>query len=200
MKTALLVIDVQNSYSSPESELFCAGHQTTTANINKLVQLFQKNDFPIFYIRHIHKADGSDLGRMFDYTGGVAEEFGFIEGSDDAAFDKDLLKIDGAVEITKNRYSAFVETPLNERLKALGVERVIICGYMTNFCCETTARHAHDLDYYVDFIIDATGTPGLEGYDQSTVRQYVSATLASGFACVMTTDNYLSGQDKTKCP
>jgi nicotinamidase-related amidase len=63
---------------------------------------------------------------------------------------------------------------------------------MTNFCCETTARHAHDEDLYVDFIMDATGCPNLsEEIVQDKIKDIVAASLSNGFARVQTTDQFL---------
>ena len=42
---------------------------------------------------------------------------------------------------------------------------------MTNFCCESTARYAHDVDFHVDFISDATGTPGTDNLSEARAAQ-----------------------------
>ena len=42
----------------------------------------------------------------------------------------------------KNRYNAFHGTGLDESLKSIMVEELIITGVLTNCCCETTARDA----------------------------------------------------------
>jgi ureidoacrylate peracid hydrolase len=63
---------------------------------------------------------------------------------------------------------------------------------MTNFCCDTTARSAHDRDYFVDFIADATGAPGLsETYNEARIIEAVTTTLAAGFARIFDTAGYL---------
>ena len=50
---------------------------------------------------------------------------------------------------------------------------------MTNVCCETTARAAHDKDYFVDFIADATGAPDLgPKFTREKIIEAVSATLS----------------------
>jgi ureidoacrylate peracid hydrolase len=67
---------------------------------------------------------------------------------------------------------------------------------MTNFCCDSTARAAHDLDYYVDFVLDATGTPGTENMDEAAVRQAEADFLRAGIARVVTTEEFLS---KSNC-
>ena len=41
---------------------------------------------------------------------------------------------------SKRTYDAFHATELQALLEANGVDSVIVCGVMTNLCCETTAR------------------------------------------------------------
>jgi nicotinamidase-related amidase len=190
MATALLVVDVQRIYTVKGNELYCKNAGQTVKRINQLIERFQKEKQPIFFIRHVHKRDGSDLGRMFDFAGPAAD-FGFKEKSDEVAYDEKLAVPAKPEEIVKNRYSSFAGTGLHEKLKKLGVTRVVVTGFMTNFCCDTTARDAHDLDYYVDFVLDATGTPGTAKMDQEQVRDAVGDFLGGGFARVMSTREFL---------
>ena len=94
----------------------------------------------------------------------------------------------------KNRYSAFAGTDLDQRLRSAKVTRVAICGFMTNFCCESTARDAHDRDYFVDFVLDATGTPGTDNLDEARVREIVGELLGAGFSNVMSTRSHLGNR------
>lgn len=190
MTTALIVIDAQKIYTDRKSELFSKDAASTVKNINFLIDAFTKRGQPILFVRHVHKLDGSDLGRMFDFAG-EAEEFNFKEGSAEVEYDPKLKRHADAPEIVKNRYSAFVNTDLDKRLRKAEVDTVVICGFMTNFCCESTARDAHDRDYFVDFVADATGTPGTEKLNQAKIRKVVSELLAAGYARVSTTKSYL---------
>jgi len=192
MKRALIVLDVQRIYTDEESELYCENAAKTVENINRLIEESSKLGQLIVLVRHIHKTDGSDLGRLFDYTGEPEEDFNFKEGTEEIEFDSLLKRPSNAMEIIKNRYSAFKGTDLNNILKKHGIKRVIICGFMTNFCCESTARDALDHDFYVDFVIDATGTPGTDNFDQEKARDVVAELLDAGFARVMTTKEILS--------
>jgi ureidoacrylate peracid hydrolase len=192
MKTetpALLVIDVQKIYTEPGSELFCPDSEKTVERINQLIQVFSRARNPIFFIRHMHARDGSDLGRMFDFAG-PAEGFNFKEGSQQVKYSPSLKRPRGAAEIIKHRYSAFQGTDLHKQLRELKVTRVAICGFMTNFCCDTTARAAHDRDYFVNFVTDATGCPDLPGMPQDEIRRVVSTLLGAGFATVVSTSDY----------
>ncbi len=191
MKTALIVIDVQKIYTDPDSEMFCEDSKATVTRINNLIENFRKNGSPIYYVRHVHKLDGSDTGHLFDFDGEAEEDFNFKEGSSEVEYDGALIRAEDSIEFVKTRYSAFANSKLNEQLKEDGVKRVVICGFMTNFCCESTARNALDFDYYVDFIIDATGTPGTENMDENEIRKVVGELMESGFARVLSTDEYI---------
>jgi len=191
MKKALLVIDVQNIYTNRDSELFCRDSKKTTERINQIITGFESKKLPIIYVRHIHKEDGSDLGRMFDYSGEF-EGFNFKENSIDVEFDSNLVQVENSYKIVKKRYSAFERTDLDQYLKKNNIERIVIVGFMTNFCCESTAREAHDKDYYVDFVIDATGTPGTDNLDEKEIRKIVAELLKSGFATIYKTKDYIN--------
>jgi len=190
-QTALLVIDVQNIYADPQSPLFVRDFDESLGRINQLARGFAAAGRPVIYVRHAHRADGRDAGRMFDFTGS-AEEVDFVEGSVGVEYVPGLEVVPGALHITKRRYSCFEGTELEAILRSLDVNTVAVCGYMTNFCCESTARAAHDRDYFVDFIADATGAPDLaEDFRQEDIRRAVSATLAGGFARVFAAEAYL---------
>jgi biuret amidohydrolase len=197
MKTALLVIDAQNIYTDEKSDLYCKQANKTLTNINKLVERFERDRNPIILVRHVHRPDGSDLGRMFDFAG-PAEDFNFKAGTKEVEFSPGLRRPVNMVELVKTRYSAFAGTDLNQTLRKSGVERVVICGFMTNFCCDSTSRDAHDLDYFVDFIVDATGTPGTAHMNQTKIREVVAGLLSEGYAEVFTTGDYLKKLSRSK--
>jgi ureidoacrylate peracid hydrolase len=188
--SALLVIDAQKVYSLTNSRLKVANIENTIKNINKIIKYFENKNLPIIYIRHLHNPDGSDAGRMYDFSG-KTRKIGFIKGSPEVEYIDDLIIIKGAPEIIKNRYSAFFNTALADLLNKLNINHLVIVGFMTNFCCESTARDAHDRDYYVDFIIDATGTPDLEKLNQDQIKLASAQTLSAGYANVLKTKEFL---------
>ena len=187
---ALLVIDVQKVYSLNHSRLKVNNVESIVENINKIIRYFENKNLPIIYIRHLHNPDGSDAGRMYDFSG-KTREIGFRKGSLEAEYIDDLIIIKGAPEIIKNRYNSFFNTDLADLLNKLKINQVVIVGFMTNFCCESTARDAHDRDYDVDFIIDATGTPGLEKLNQDQIKLASAQTLSAGYAHVLKTEEFL---------
>ena len=196
MPNALFLIDVQKIYTTPGSSLYVEGHEAAIANMNRLLAASVDVGDLIIYVRHEHKKDGSDAGRMFDYLGSQSP-ISFVENTQAAMFDPALNMIAPALHVTKKRYSCLVGTGLTETLRDKGIDSIIVTGFMTNYCCETTARHAHDEDFYVDFIMDATGCPDLSAeVTQATIKTVVAASLKDGFARVHSTDEFLHGKSQ----
>ena len=191
MVRALLLIDAQKVYTTPGSSLFVHGHEAAIANMNRLAKAFAAAGEMIVVVRHQHRKDVSDTGRMFDYLGDPGEP-GFVEGTPEAELDSRLEIISPALHLVKNRYSCFAGTGLAETLRQRDVDTIVVTGFMTNYCCETTARDAHDMDFYVDFIMDATGCPDLSAdVTQEKIKLVVAATLQGGFARVRSTESFL---------
>jgi nicotinamidase-related amidase len=59
--------------------------------------------------------------------------------------------------VTKDRYSAFMGTDLDARLRARGVDRLLLCGVVANTCVRATAADAFFLGYAVTAISDCVG-------------------------------------------
>jgi len=195
MPRALILIDVQKIYTTKGSPLHVDGNEQAIANMNRLIESAKVAGDLIVYVRHQHNENGSDAGRMFDFTG-TPGPISFVEGTDAVAYDPKLKMVEPAIQLTKHRYSCFVGTKLMDLLRQKKIDTIVVSGFMTNFCCETTARHAHDEDLYVDFIMDATGCPDLsETVVQDKIKDIVAASLSNGFARVLSTDQFL-GQAK----
>lgn len=140
MRNVLLLIDVLKIYTTPGSPLFIEGHDAAIANMNRLVHAAERRGDLLVCVRHVHRRDGSDAGRMFDYLG-FPGEIGFVEGSEEVDFDPRLMQAPGALHLTKSRYSAFVGTGLHEILQREGIGRIVVTGFMTDYCCLLLRNH-----------------------------------------------------------
>jgi nicotinamidase-related amidase len=81
--------------------------------------------------------------------------------------------------IVKNFPNSFVQTELDDRLRSLSAHNLLLAGFMTHMCVNSTARGAFNLGYAPTVIASATATralPGPTGVVSSDVLQ--SATLA----------------------
>jgi nicotinamidase-related amidase len=184
-QVALLVIDVQGEYFDEDGPAYVEHARDIVANVNRLVDAFRAQGLPIVFLKHAHRADGSDAGRMGDFSA-PDEEDSFVEGTPRADFIPELHVKPGDVVVAKRRYSAFLGTDLEAVLHTARTQAVVICGLMTSFCCETTARDAHGRDYEVLFTADA-----VEGPDDAVLANTVTA-LGAGFAEIVSADDVIA--------
>lgn len=180
-ETALLIIDMQN-YFIGEGKDIILFKDGIVQNIVRLVEYFRKNSSPVMYTRHAHRPDGSDLGILKDWWDDMP-----VDGTKESEIIESLKPLGNEHVITKNRYSAFYKTDLEESLRRLNIKTVVITGIMTNICCESTARDAFFRDYYVKFVADATGTVKEEMHKGTLLN------LAYAFADVTTTEMIIGG-------
>lgn len=143
MKTCLLVIDVQESF---RHRPFFSEHDLPAwlAAQNALIKGAQAVNMPI--VRVFHRDGPAVPSNPFSDASGAVRPF---EG---------LAAFEAAATFYKSRHSALVGTGLEVWLNSHGIQRLIISGIRTEQCCETTARHASDLGYTVEFVLEATLT------------------------------------------
>ena len=100
----------------------------------------------------------------------------------------------------KRRHSALVETGLSGWLTQHGIRRLIVSGIRTEQCCETTARHASDSGWQIDFVTEATLTfamthPDGRRFGADDIKARTELVLADRFARIATVDQALAGPD-----
>ncbi|SHI94186.1 Nicotinamidase-related amidase [Clostridium cavendishii DSM 21758] len=139
MKKALLVIDVQNEYFTGKLKVTYPNNSFN--NILKVMDYAKDNNMIIILVQH---------------TGLHGDTF--IKNSDSWHIHSKVLEKSYDYLIEKTKPGSFYETNLEEILKKENVTGVVISGYMSQMCCDTTAREAFHKGYYVEFLSDATGT------------------------------------------
>ena len=143
-------------------------------NAARLVAAYRGRSLPVVFSRHSHLdmcVDGGMMALLWDYD--------IMEGTPESEIVPVVAPAGSEEVITKRRYSAFLGTELEGYLRRLGVEQVVVCGVMTNLCCETTARDAFMRDFAVFFAADATATKSEKMHLASLVN------LAYGFATIV---------------
>ncbi|TWU56981.1 Streptothricin hydrolase [Rubripirellula tenax] len=141
MKRALLVIDVQREYFEGAFPIrHPVGH---LGSILAAMDSAAKAKIPTIVVRH-HQPDPQSPV--------------FCHGSDMWQLHDEVESRPRSVLIDKQLPGSFTNTSLDDFLKANEIETVSIAGYMTQVCCDTTARQAFHRGYKVEFLSDATGT------------------------------------------
>jgi nicotinamidase-related amidase len=76
---------------------------------------------------------------------------------------------DGEPVIVKNYPNSFVATDLDQRLRDVGAKNLVLAGFMTHMCVNSTARGAFNLGYQSTVVANATATRDLPGVDGRVV-------------------------------
>lgn len=175
---ALLVIDVQNEYFT--GKLPVSHPPGSLANILKAMDAAATNQIPVAVIRHAAKAETSPV---------------FRKGSPEWELHPDVEKRHRDTLIDKNWPDSFTDTNLEEWLKGNGINTLTVCGYMTQMCCDTTARRAFHLGYAVEFLSDATGTLSFTNEAGTVTDEELHRAILvtqCRFSKVMKTDEWIS--------
>ncbi len=171
MKTALLIIDIQNDF-------FTGGAMplvdATSAAINAelLMQSFRNRELPVIFVRHQETRPGAE----------------FLCSASGSDFHAPVRPQPGEKVVTKHTQNSFCGTDLNAYLKSERITDIVVCGMTTHNCVAATVRAARDLGYNVTVAADACATIALEfngtTVDAQSVQAVVMAALQHGVARV----------------
>jgi len=142
---ALIVVDLQRWFlevGSDEKLNLVSGLLDKT---NELIKHFEEKDLPIIKIQTVHKADKSTWN-LWALENDIAR---LIEGTREAEYSPEVYIAKNEIVITKTRLSAFVRTNLENLLRDLNCEELIISGYSTDNCVGQTAIDAYEHDFKV---------------------------------------------------
>ncbi|MDL4842669.1 cysteine hydrolase family protein [Aquibacillus rhizosphaerae] len=158
--SALLIINMQNAFVHPEGSLSKLGLDTSRTSfavdsIRQLKEAFQVQRCPIIYIQHKDKEDPDLIAKVFSPNMELKQ---YVENSWDSEIIDELKPEDGDYIIEKSRFSAFYHTQLDELLRELGVETLVVTGVATNLCVESTIRDAFYREYQVFVPKEATAS------------------------------------------
>ena len=95
---------------------------------------------------------------VIQHTNPAADALTFRKGSDGWELHAEIKKRYPDIIIEKSLPGSFAGTQLESWLRDKGITTLTICGYMSQMCCDTTARQAFHRGYAVNFLSDATGT------------------------------------------
>ncbi len=177
-KDSLIIIDLQNDFI-PGGSLPVEEGDLIIDDINKIAEIFKKNDAYIVLTQDWHPPDHLSFASNHpgknpsdEYQSGGIEPVLWpdhcIQSSKGAKFHQNL-KIELADKIIRkgtnpkvDSYSGFLdndkksETGLANYLKSEGIKRIFICGLALDYCCYATAIDGVDFDFNVYFLIDLT--------------------------------------------
>ena len=178
-KTALIIIDVQEGLDDPR--LGQRNNPAAERNMARLLARWRERGRPIFHVQHMSTEPGSPLRP--ELPGNA------IKGI--------VAPLGAEPVIQKQVNSAFIGTDLEARLRAAGIESLVIVGLTTDHCVSSSVRMADNLGFRAAVIADATAAHEHRSYDgqhysAETVHNVALANLNGEFAAVLTTDQALA--------
>jgi nicotinamidase-related amidase len=182
-ETALLLIDVQVGvddlahWGGPNGR---RNNPDAEVQLGKLLDGWRTRDLPVFWTLHNSREQYSPL--RADVPGGASKP-GFEPRSNEGVVRKDIN-------------GGFIGTNLEIMMRRAGVRRVVVGGFFTNFCVETTVRHGGNLGYDMYLAEDACATSnriGFDGtdYDPQLVHDIAVASMHGEFCTALKTTDIL---------
>jgi gluconolactonase len=181
-RSALLIIDMQNDVVHPKGGWASAGSpahakkQNAVAHIKAIADRARKRNMPVIHVLHAMSKGGRDAKRSAPLFKGLVKSGNNLAGSWGAEPFAALKPKPNDFIVYKQRVSGFQGTDLENKLKGLGAERLIVTGAWTNFAVEGTCRDGVDLGFEITLVSDATCTMN-EAWQKASV-EYALTRLA----------------------
>jgi nicotinamidase-related amidase len=178
-KRALLIIDVQNEYFTGKLPIiYPAG---SLDNVLQAMDAASAAGVPVVVIQHGAPQPDSAT---------------FRRGSREWELHPAVAGRPRAMLIEKTLPGSFTGTQLAAWLHEREIDTVVIAGYMTQMCCDTTARQAMHQGLNVEFLSDATGTlavkNGAGAVTAEELHRTILVTQAMRFSTVLSTAEWIA--------
>lgn len=166
-RTALIVIDMLNTYAHEDAEVLVPSVREALAGITALIGRARACGSPVVYVN--------------DNFGDWRSDHGEILQAALAGRHKDLVESvipdDDSLFVVKARHSIFFETPLGYLLGQLGVERLILCGQVTEQCVLYSALDAHIRHF--DVVVPTDAVAHIDGELAGAALQMMSRNMSA---------------------
>jgi nicotinamidase-related amidase len=165
MTTALVIIDVQQGmFGIPEFALHDG--EATVDRIAALLERARADGTPVFFVQH----DGGPDDPQFSREGP-----GF-------PFHPKLAPRASEDVSVKRKGSAFNGTDFDRKLRAAGIETLVICGMQSEYCVDSAVRGAVERGYRVVLVADGHTTADTPILKAETIVAHENETLGGSYA------------------
>jgi nicotinamidase-related amidase len=168
MKTALLLIDIQNDYF-PGGKMELEGSVQAVLRAKDILDVCRAVKFPVFHIQHVSMQKGASF---------------FLPGTDGVLIHEDVKPLPDEIVIQKHYPNSFRETTLLDEMKKQEINRLIICGMMTHMCVDATVRAAFDHGFACVVIHDACAARALSFNNETIPADHVHGAFMAALGTV----------------
>lgn len=180
-KTAVLLVDVQNFEITEEvqaayPEYYRQLRDTAVPNQKKLIDAARKHNVEVIYtVIESLTLDGRDRSLDHKLSG-----MHIAKGSELARVIEDVKPVDDEIVLPKTSSGVFNSTTIAYVLRNIGIDTIIVAGFLTDQCVDMAIRDGADSGFYMICADDACAT--------RTRERHVNAIEAfSGYCRVLST-------------
>ncbi|NKB36141.1 MAG: isochorismatase family protein [Gammaproteobacteria bacterium] len=159
-KAALLIIDLQELFTSATGPFKNELAAQTIDEVNKFSQACANRAMPVIFSRYSFRDDLTDAGLLSDNP--LVRDGFFSENSKWMKLDQNLQVPPANIQLQRNRPGAFWNGRLDSCLQDLDVDTLLLCGLSVNNAISTTAREAFARDIACVVIKECTGAAPFE--------------------------------------
>jgi len=181
-RSSLLVIDMQNDFVREGAIMEVPEARRQIPRIKKLIECCRELNVPVIYTM---QAVDPILCPLEVKKLPFLQSAGMREGTEGIQIISELAPLPHEIVIKKRRFSAFYNTELElvlNNIRGRGqVDTLIICGTVTNVCCESTVRDAFFRDYKVVFGSDVNSALDVDAHKATlrNIREIFGRVMAS---------------------
>jgi len=167
--SALLIVDMQYHCAHKDYGAFVSAREKNAEmtleylkgrldiivpHIAKLQAAFRNKGMEVIFVKiESYTLDGRERSR------GHKDKGIFVpRGSKEAEILEELKPLDNEIVLTKTAAGVFNASPIDQILRNLGFENLVVTGVATNNCVENAVRDACDRGYAVILVEDCCGT------------------------------------------
>ena len=162
---ALVIIDAQHDFCSEKGAMAqrfgfdMKEIREAVPRLNTLIEACREAGVFVVWVREIFSDKRMHNNQKALWGGG--DDIWLIreDGKGIEWYEGMIAPLDSEPVVTKWQYDAFQGTDLERMLQARGIKTLLMTGFTTNVCVESTARHGYEKGYYIVVVSDCSGTP-----------------------------------------
>lgn len=185
--TALIIVDPQHDFCSERGAMAqrfgfdMKDIQAAVPRLNALIDGCRERGVTVVWIREVF-ADSKMRDNQKALWGAGKDIWLITEGGKGIDWYENMTApLASEPVITKWQYDGFEDTELNLLLQSRGIKTLLMTGFTTNVCVETTARHGYIKGYYIVLVSDCTAAPTRAEYESGVfnIKTYFGHVASS---------------------
>jgi biuret amidohydrolase len=191
MKSALLLLDLQNEMVDPNGKVGAHGlakiveDKGVLVNAKRCLEAARAAGMAVVHVRLGFRPDYADCLSVAARIGGLKSNRAAIVGEFGTEFHPMVAPLDGELIITKQCVNPFFNTGLMTWLMQNGIKRLYMGGVATHLVVESTARFADDAGFAPVVIEDMCAAPN------PALHDHFISMIAPAVGTVSTTEEFL---------